>query len=77
MGQLTTRLRSVDLGNEEFTMRSIKPTPKFNTVFAAVLSLTLASGGAGLHLSAQPNLTEAQNRLLNSALAPGQWAPPP
>jgi hypothetical protein len=40
-----------------------------NLIFATVLSLTLGSGGAALHLASQPTLTEQQNRLFNSAIA--------
>ncbi|HSM84351.1 MAG TPA: hypothetical protein VLS96_21860 [Nodosilinea sp.] len=50
----------------------MKPTntpSTFNLIFATVLSLTLSSGGAALHLASQPTLTEAQTRLFNSAIA--------
>ncbi|PSN14448.1 hypothetical protein C7293_11590 [filamentous cyanobacterium CCT1] len=40
-----------------------------NLIFATVLSLTLGSGGAALHLASQPTLTEAQTKVLNSAIA--------
>jgi hypothetical protein len=40
-----------------------------NLIFATILSLTLGSGGAALHLASQPTLTEQQNRLFNSAIA--------
>ena len=40
-----------------------------NLIFATVLSLTLGSGGAALHLASQSTLTEQQNRLFNSAIA--------
>jgi hypothetical protein len=40
-----------------------------NLIFATILSLTLVSGGAALHLASQPTLTEQQNRLFNSAIA--------
>lgn len=43
--------------------------PSFNLIFSTVLALTLSSGGAAFHLASQPSLTEAQNRLLDSALA--------
>lgn len=43
--------------------------PSSNLLFATVLSLTLGSGGAALHLASQPTLTEQQNRLFNSAIA--------
>ena len=41
----------------------------FKAVFAAVLSLTLTSGGTALHLSGQPTLTTAQDRIFDSAIA--------
>lgn len=41
----------------------------FKYVFAAVLSLTLTSGGTALHLSGQPTPTPAQDRILDSAIA--------
>ncbi len=50
-------------------MKQTKTPPTFNLVFATVLSLTLGSGGAALHLASQPTLTEQQNRLFNSAIA--------
>ena len=50
-------------------MKATKTPPTFNLIFAAVLSLSLGSGGAALHLSSQPNLTEAQTKVLNSAIA--------
>ncbi len=43
--------------------------PSSNLIFATVLSLTLGSGGTALHLASQPTLTEAQTRVLNSAIA--------
>ncbi|MBE9111090.1 hypothetical protein IQ273_16915 [Nodosilinea sp. LEGE 07298] len=50
-------------------MKQTKTPPTFNLIFATVLSLTLGSGGAALHLASQPTLTEAQTRVLNSAIA--------
>ena len=50
-------------------MKQSKPLPTFNLIFATVLSLTLGSGGAALHLASQPTLTEAQTRVFNSAIA--------
>jgi hypothetical protein len=43
--------------------------PSSNLIFATVLSLTLGSGGTALHLASQPTLTDAQTRVLNSAIA--------
>ncbi|WP_017297842.1 hypothetical protein [Nodosilinea nodulosa] len=50
-------------------MKATKTPPTFNLIFATVLSLTLGSGGAALHLASQPTLTEAQTKVLNSAIA--------
>lgn len=50
-------------------MKELKRRSTFHTVFAAVLSLTLASGGTAIHLANQPSLTPAQARIFDSALA--------
>jgi hypothetical protein len=50
-------------------MKQTKTPPTFNLIFATVLSLTLGSGGTALHLASQPTLTEAQTRVLDSAIA--------
>jgi len=50
-------------------MKSPKTNSTFQYVFAAVLSLTLTSGGTALHLSGQPTLTPAQDRIFDSAIA--------
>ncbi|WOD40889.1 hypothetical protein [Nodosilinea sp. E11] len=50
-------------------MKQTKTPPTSNLVFATVLSLTLSSGGAALHLASQPTLTEAQTHVLNTAIA--------
>lgn len=50
-------------------MQPTKTPPAFNLVFTTVLSLTLGSGGAALHLANQPTLTEAQTHVLNTAIA--------
>lgn len=49
-------------------MRSVKSPSKFNLIFTAVLSLTLTSGSTAIHLANQPTLSEAQERVLDSAL---------
>ncbi|MGG6237338.1 hypothetical protein ACQ4N7_01770 [Nodosilinea sp. AN01ver1] len=49
-------------------MKPAKTPPTFNLIFATVLSLTLGSGGAALHLASQPTLNEAQTKVLNSAI---------
>ncbi|MGK7891939.1 MAG: hypothetical protein AB4042_21640 [Leptolyngbyaceae cyanobacterium] len=46
-------------------MRSNQP---FNVIFAAVLALTIASGGTALYLGNRPNLTEQGDRVLDSAI---------
>jgi hypothetical protein len=38
------------------------------TIFAGVLSLSLLSGGTSFGLAAQPNLSEARSRLLETTL---------
>ncbi|MBD1919215.1 MULTISPECIES: hypothetical protein [Cyanophyceae] len=50
-------------------MQPTKTPPAFNLVFSTVLSLTLGSGGAALHIASQPTLTEAQTHVLNTAIA--------
>ncbi|MEO0458393.1 MAG: hypothetical protein AAF152_17680 [Cyanobacteria bacterium P01_A01_bin.114] len=50
-------------------MHSCKSPSPFNLIFAAVLSLTLASGGTAVHLASQSALTEPQERILDSAIA--------
>ncbi|MGB7314052.1 MAG: hypothetical protein WA939_14065 [Nodosilinea sp.] len=50
-------------------MKQTKTPSTYNLIFATVLSLTLGSGGAALHLASQPTLTEQQNREFNSAIA--------
>ncbi|MEM6436218.1 MAG: hypothetical protein AAF773_20565 [Cyanobacteria bacterium P01_D01_bin.115] len=50
-------------------MKSTKSSTAFKSAFAAVLSLTLASGGTVLHLSGQPTLTDSQDRIFDSAIA--------
>ncbi|WP_052050783.1 hypothetical protein [Leptolyngbya sp. KIOST-1] len=50
-------------------MKQTKTPPTSNLIFATVLALTLSSGGTALHLASQPTLTEAQTRVLNSAIA--------
>jgi len=50
-------------------MKDLKRRSTFYAIFAAVLSLTLTSGGTALHLANQPTLTPAQERILDSALA--------
>ncbi len=47
----------------------MKSPSAFKYAFAAVLSLTLASGGTALHLSGQPTLTDSQDRIFDSAIA--------
>ncbi len=46
----------------------MKTPSTFNLTVAAVLSLTLISGGTAAHLGSQPDLTEQQERLFDGAL---------
>ncbi|MEO0376486.1 MAG: hypothetical protein AAF329_18050 [Cyanobacteria bacterium P01_A01_bin.17] len=55
----------------------MKSPSAFKYAFAAVLSLTLVSGGTALHLSGQPTLTDSQDRIFDSATPCGPWAQPP
>lgn len=47
----------------------MKSPSTFNCVFAAVLALTLSSGGTAVHFANQPTLTPSQDRILDSAIA--------
>ena len=47
----------------------MKSPSAFKYAFAAVLSLTLVSGGTALRLSGQPTLTDSQDRIFDSAIA--------
>ncbi len=46
----------------------MKTPSTFNLTVAAVLSLTIISGGTATHLGSQPELTEQQDRLFDGAL---------
>jgi hypothetical protein len=46
----------------------MKTPSTFNLTVAAVLSLTVISGGTATHLGSQPELTEQQDRLFDGAL---------
>lgn len=46
----------------------MKTPSTFNLTVAAVLALTVISGGTAAHLGSQPELTEQQDRLFDGAL---------
>lgn len=47
----------------------ILPLNRINLVFAAIVSLTVASSGVAIHLTSQPVLSERQNRILETSMA--------
>lgn len=48
---------------------SNRSTSNFTLIFAAVLSLTIASGGTAIAIANRPTVTEQQERILDSAIA--------
>ena len=48
--------------------KSALPLNKVNLIFAAMVSLTVASSGAAIYLVSQPVLSERQNRILETTM---------